>query len=661
MLYITFKVNGQHIVRTDTNRVVSDSRNYLRASFEFSEEWTGIKTAIFKSGDIVRNAILEDNECLVPWEVIKPGFMKVSVFCGDLITADSSTVPITESGYAECGAPQDPSQTVYEQLIEMIQNIDAEVITEEQIAKALDNYLSEHPLETLTEEDVQRIVTEYVAAHKDELNGEKGDTGNTPNFTIGTVETLPSGSDATATITGDKENPVLNLGIPKGADGKGSGTSESTVDVLEGKKIAFVGDSITYGTGSVVVKDIRCDGYYNPYSPKISYPEIIKELHPNALVYNYAQAGLAIGENTSGSNLIAILDTLVSAVSNVDYLVLSGGVNDAWVSGTTLGSMSDSYGGNYDKTTFYGALEQYIYNAINAYPDAYIMFLMTHNDIKKDYGSGVVNMNDVIREVCEKWKIKLLDLNKNIGVNLSISPYKDKYMSDSTHPNEQCYRKFYAPLCNEELLSYGIDTSVSSGTGDGGSGDDDNVTIMGITATKTKTVYVVGDTYSDSDITVTANYSDGTTVDVTSDSTINSSDVNTSEEGTYIVNVDYSVDGISYTDSITITVSNSQSSTWDDSVELSGTWSNATFANTTVSQRSGTNRVTGTIMSDKTINSLSLKLVSEFAVVDLTANEPYTIDVEFTGNTNYTGNIVATAKGSGDYPVTLYIKDFAIS
>ena len=43
--------------------------------------------------------------------------------------------------------------------------------------------------------------------------------GITPNLTIGTVETLPSGSDATATITGDKENPVLNLGIPNGADG----------------------------------------------------------------------------------------------------------------------------------------------------------------------------------------------------------------------------------------------------------------------------------------------------------------------------------------------------------------------------------------------------------------------------------------------------------
>ena len=663
MLYITFNVYKQKIKRTDTQHIVADSRNYLKASFTFSDDdWTGIKTAIFKNGDVVRHAVLDDNnECLVPWEVIKPGILHVSVFCGDLITADTATVYINESGYEDGGTPEDPSPTVYEQIIAMLNEIETGGIPDDKISAAVQAYLEAHPVETLTEEDVQRIVTEYVAAHKDELKGEKGDTGNTPNFTIGTVETLPSGNDATATITGDKENPVLNLGIPKGADGKGSGTSESAVDVLEGKKIAFVGDSITYGTGSVVVKDIRCDGYYNPYSPKISYPEIIKELHPNALVYNYAQAGLAIGENTSGSNLIAILDSLISAVSDVDYLVLSGGVNDSWVSGTTLGSLSDSYGGNYDKTTFYGALEQYVYNAINAYPDAYITFLMTHNDVKKDYGSGTINMNEVIREVCAKWKIKLIDLNKNIGVNLSISPYKEKYMSDSTHPNEQCYRKFYAPLCNVELLSYGIDTSVSSGTGDGGSGDDDNVTIMGITATKTKTVYVVGDTYSDSDITVTANYSDGTTVDVTSDSTINSSDVNTSEEGTYTVNVDYSVDGISYTDSITITVSNSQSSTWDDSVELSGTWSNATFANITVSQRSGTNRVTGTIMSDKTINSVSLKLVSEFAVVDLTANEPYTIDVEFTGNGNYTGNIVATAKGSGDYPVTLYIKDFAIS
>lgn len=56
----------------------------------------------------------------------------------------------------------------------------------------------------------------------------KGDTGNpgavgvTPNLQIGEVTTLDAGADATASITGTAENPLLNLGIPKGAVGVGS-------------------------------------------------------------------------------------------------------------------------------------------------------------------------------------------------------------------------------------------------------------------------------------------------------------------------------------------------------------------------------------------------------------------------------------------------------
>nr|WP_295947952.1 hypothetical protein [uncultured Agathobaculum sp.] len=51
--------------------------------------------------------------------------------------------------------------------------------------------------------------------------GPQGATGATPNLQIGEVTTLDAGSDATASITGTAENPLLNLGIPKGADGAG--------------------------------------------------------------------------------------------------------------------------------------------------------------------------------------------------------------------------------------------------------------------------------------------------------------------------------------------------------------------------------------------------------------------------------------------------------
>ena len=64
------------------------------------------------------------------------------------------------------------------------------------------------------------------------IQGEKGDTGaqgpqgaagadgKTPNITIGNVETLEAGQNATASITGESPDLTLNLGIPKGADGQ---------------------------------------------------------------------------------------------------------------------------------------------------------------------------------------------------------------------------------------------------------------------------------------------------------------------------------------------------------------------------------------------------------------------------------------------------------
>ena len=57
------------------------------------------------------------------------------------------------------------------------------------------------------------------------LKGDKGDPGVTPNIQIGTVETLPAESPATASMTGTPENPLLNLGIPQGKDG-GAGASD---------------------------------------------------------------------------------------------------------------------------------------------------------------------------------------------------------------------------------------------------------------------------------------------------------------------------------------------------------------------------------------------------------------------------------------------------
>lgn len=59
--------------------------------------------------------------------------------------------------------------------------------------------------------------------------GPSGSDGATPNLQIGTVTTLDAGSDATASITGTSENPLLNLGIPRGENGGG----ETTVQQMQ--------------------------------------------------------------------------------------------------------------------------------------------------------------------------------------------------------------------------------------------------------------------------------------------------------------------------------------------------------------------------------------------------------------------------------------------
>lgn len=57
--------------------------------------------------------------------------------------------------------------------------------------------------------------------------GDPGQTGATPNIQIGTVQTLDPGQQATASMTGTPENPLLNLGIPKGEKGDPGEDAES--------------------------------------------------------------------------------------------------------------------------------------------------------------------------------------------------------------------------------------------------------------------------------------------------------------------------------------------------------------------------------------------------------------------------------------------------
>lgn len=114
---LKFNVKNQIITREDSFHVVADSRNYLQASFDFSEEWQGEIMANFGFCGEFYSVILEDGRCTVPWEVIKAPSFAVSVVCGDRITSNMAYVEVELSGYFEGQTPKEPTPDVYQRIL----------------------------------------------------------------------------------------------------------------------------------------------------------------------------------------------------------------------------------------------------------------------------------------------------------------------------------------------------------------------------------------------------------------------------------------------------------------------------------------------------------------------------------------------------------------
>lgn len=128
MLTLKFNLRHQNITLVNKAEIIaSDSKNYLQAHFNLlSDDWDSPITAIFKADNIGTYTMLldNDNNCLVPWELLKPNaVITVSAFCDNLITAVTASFKVAESGYTEGETPSDPTPTVYEQIISELKEI----------------------------------------------------------------------------------------------------------------------------------------------------------------------------------------------------------------------------------------------------------------------------------------------------------------------------------------------------------------------------------------------------------------------------------------------------------------------------------------------------------------------------------------------------------
>lgn len=129
---LEFNIRNQNINRIDNFAPAEKSVNYLAAQFNFlTEEWEEAeKTAVFQAvsgGQIVDMVLNCENMCQVPWEVVdKSGKVYVSVYGvidGMRITTDKAEFKVNPTLFGG-SATQEPTPTVYEQLLDKLTNID---------------------------------------------------------------------------------------------------------------------------------------------------------------------------------------------------------------------------------------------------------------------------------------------------------------------------------------------------------------------------------------------------------------------------------------------------------------------------------------------------------------------------------------------------------
>lgn len=189
MLTLNFNLRHQNITLVNKAEIIaSDSKNYLQAHFNLlSDDWNNTITAIFKSDNIGTYTVLldSDNNCLVPWELLKPNaVIKVSAFCDNLHTAVTASFKVAESGYTEGQTPSDPTPTVYEQILKQYENKQDKLIAGDGI-KINGNVISADAKSAYVialEHGFIGSEDEWLASLKGEKGeqGEKGADGKTP-------------------------------------------------------------------------------------------------------------------------------------------------------------------------------------------------------------------------------------------------------------------------------------------------------------------------------------------------------------------------------------------------------------------------------------------------------------------------------------------------
>lgn len=200
---------------------------------------------------------------------------------------------------------------------------------------------------------------------------------------------------------------------------------------LKGKKLVFLGDSITAGAGTSGQEHI----YWSVIGQKTG-----------AEVFADGIGGTRIARQQTPTAERPWEDKyFASRVDNLpeeaDVVVVFGGTNDFGHGDAAFGHMTDR-----TPDTFYGACHDLLQKLINKYPAAQLVMMTPLHRVSEDeteYNEFGIRRSgdlkryvDAIAEVAAFYGVAVVDLYRTSGMQPRVESLRQRYMPDGLHPND---------------------------------------------------------------------------------------------------------------------------------------------------------------------------------------------------------------------------------
>ena len=208
-------------------------------------------------------------------------------------------------------------------------------------------------------------------------------------------------------------------------------------DVFKNKRALFIGDSICE---AICEKDEEIRGWGG---------RIQSSTNMECVNVGLSGASISTSGPSSGADGKATKRILTQYMKekdkNFDFVIMQGGVNDAWVS-AEVGNITGSFDVNdFNIDTYAGALEELFYHVTKDYSNAKLGYIFTFKTPKFTTGriQDMTEYYNMAKQICEKWNVPFLNMYEDETLSEDLKVNTKENLSDYLHPNTSGYDVLY--------------------------------------------------------------------------------------------------------------------------------------------------------------------------------------------------------------------------